>query len=321
MYDGPRVGAGSIGESGACQGEPSDTEPRAPRNGSAILTLTQIMDLLVLWTMVSTKGLTMNKANRCLTALALTVVATMACDTQSDVLTSTSQNRLQKSDGTWTNWCALELSSNSLSFDMAAFMTEAKQGLVCETTQSASTGCGLALDSQGCAWDERNCVDGHVQAITTATLGCPASRTAATTNASPDCASALANGATGDGCSWQGVCSRTTDDPCCIETAMCSNRFGGSQAVVQRTRICAPDCTQIAADATEPAISTCAAASSAVAYYAVSCDASLICIRTGPNTFVDIANAVSTDLWEPQLYFCANGKFMVASLPFAATVY
>jgi hypothetical protein len=248
--------------------------------------------------------------------LVLSAFATTGCDAKVDVLTSSNGAKLQRSDGTWANWCAQSL---DFSFDMVTFMAEAQQGLVC-TEQNETMACGSALDSHGCGWDVRNCVGGHVQAVTTTTIGCSASGTTATTNTWSDCASALANGNSGDTCSWQGACSRTTDDPCCIEAAICTD-YGVSQTVVQRNRICAPGCTGITADTSKAKVSTCTDAPAAIDAYAVPCDSSLACTRTGVSTFADIANADNANVINSPLYFCADGKVMFVPGPFATMIY
>ncbi len=259
----------------------------------------------------------MNTATRRLMVLAFTAFAATGCDTQSDVLTSSTQGRLLKADGTWTDWCAQGDSLN-VSFDMATFMAEAQQGSVC-TEQDETTACGLNLDASGCSWNIRNCVGGHVQAITTATIGCPVSQTATTTASWSDCASALANGSSGDACSWQSACSQATDDPCCIEVAICADL--GVKTVVQRNRICAPDCTGIAADTSQPQVSTCADAAAAIDHYAVPCAASLACSQTGQATFVDITAADNATASGSPLYFCADGKVVFAPNPLTTLVY
>ena len=247
----------------------------------------------------------MNKATRSLMGLTFAALAPAACGAQADVLTSTGQ--MQKSDGTWTVWCA-ETESPDPTSALEAFIAQAKQGLTCTAEQGG--GCGKAIDYPWCGWDERSCAGGHVMAATTTTLGCAVSPPQTPTNTWSDCASALANGSTGDACSsWQpGACLRTTDDPCCIEVARCSD---SSLGTVRRSRICAPGCTGITADTSLPPVSSCADLPSTIDHqYAVPCTSSFACVRTGSSTFADISTVVP---YEP-LYFCADGKiwFLVA---------
>lgn len=268
----------------------------------------------VLSTMAFTKGWTMNTTNRIALVFVASTLGLAGCDTESDVLTSTQQALLQTGEGSWVEWCPKTDSTS----DMAAFMAQATQGLAC-TQQDEDEVCGLNLDSQGCGWNTRNCVAGHVQAATTVTLGCPASRTETPVNRM-SCSDALASGNSGDVCSWQGACSRTTADACCIEVAACVSQ-GVSTNVVQRNRICAPGCTNVVAQP-EPIITSCADASTAIGQYAASCSAGLVCVQTGPNEMTSISDMTNTgQLAMAPLYFCVDGKFMFAPSPLATLIF
>jgi hypothetical protein len=70
-----------------------------------------------------------------------------------------------------------------------------------------------------------------------------------------DCGAALAEGVSGEACTWEGTtCIRPTEDTCCREGAECA------LGLLRRIRVCAPDCEDIEPDATMPLVTDCASA-------------------------------------------------------------
>jgi hypothetical protein len=108
-----------------------------------------------------------------------------------------------------------------------------------------------------CNFSNWDCQNGIVYAETSELIDCPVDLPIATTAQKwTDCQAAVASGRTTDPCDWLGACSRTTEDPCCVEVAICGMSPGPDRSVY-RYRMCAPGCTRLAPDSTGPVLTAC----------------------------------------------------------------
>lgn len=123
-----------------------------------------------------------------------------------------------------------------------------------------------------------------------------------------DCESALDDGLSGDTCTWlQQTCIRHTADPCCLEGAQCSSfaLLTPPEGLLQRVRFCAPGCTDVSPDSTEPVVTDCETAAAAdTCHETPACEGDFICHRTAGESSVDEyteASGVNGAMW------CAGG--------------
>jgi hypothetical protein len=231
--------------------------------------------------------------------------AILGCDSQEEVLTSNAG--LQMDDGTWLEWCP----QSDAPTELLAFFDAARLGSGCK---NVSTSCGASrTTTPGCGWDMRYCIEEKVEAITTDTLGCPATRDDISTGNWSSCDSAIAQGTSGQACSFGGSCTRATDDPCCVEVALCNEQVA-DVPVLQRNRVCAPGCATLTSNAQKSPVTDCAGAVAAEREFGMPCQPGLVCFSSGPNALSDVHGVAfeSASLNYATMHFCANGMLMHA---------
>jgi hypothetical protein len=244
----------------------------------------------------------MKQVTRCGWAVAVAALMVVGCDTPSDVLTSGAG--LQTSDGSWVDWCPDNL---------PPFLEAAKLGNACRDAKSA---CAMNMVgfAPGCSWDWRGCIDGHVQAVTSYTIGCPATGVDASGGYWTSCVDALANGESGQACSFTGACTRATEDPCCLEVGMCP-ATGRDPSLLQRNRICAHGCSALSADTSQPLISTCHDAVAAAGKFGSPCEPGLVCFSNRGLEVDDPTGATFDNnlILSASVHWCANGLLMYST--------
>jgi hypothetical protein len=100
-----------------------------------------------------------------------------------------------------------------------------------------------------------------------------------------DCEAALADGVTGEACTWAGTsCIGPSEDTCCREGAQCVQSPTGMTETIgllHRIRVCAPGCENLEPDTTMPVITDCASAAAAdVCHSTPACEGDFTCYRT-----------------------------------------
>lgn len=120
-----------------------------------------------------------------------------------------------------------------------------------------------------------------------------------------DCESALAEGMSGQACTWKSTsCIAKTSDPCCLEGAECLEPLG----LLHRVRVCAPGCMNARADVNEPVVTDCASAANADTCHAtVACDGDFICYNEligSPPSAYTASSQLNGAMW------CADGKLV-----------
>lgn len=256
----------------------------------------------------------MNQRMRCGWAVAVVGVI-VGCDTPAEVLTSSAE--LQRSDGSWMQWCP----HTDAEADMLEFFKAAKLGSACKNAQEA---CAVNADgfAPGCSWDWRGCIDGQVQAVTSYTIGCPVTTAQPPNGPWTSCVEALANGESGQACNFTGACTREAEDPCCIEVGLCP-ATGMDSYPLQRSRICAPGCNALVADVTQSPISTCQEAVAAAGKFGLPCEPGLVCFSNGPFEIDDPTGATldsSLIRWS-SVHWCANGLLMHSTSALATALW
>jgi hypothetical protein len=126
-----------------------------------------------------------------------------------------------------------------------------------------------------------------------------------------NCADALANGHSSDTCTWNGgACSRPTSDPCCIDITECYD-FGGGP-IVERKRLCAPGCSNVTPDLSQPVMTACPTSSNfyGPCNFAAPCRGDFVCdsVQRLPITDPKVTFLNGT-LW------CANGVLAGGAYP------
>jgi hypothetical protein len=182
---------------------------------------------------------------------------------------------------------------------MRLFMAQSKMGDAC----ASFGGCGIGDEQEGCLGQYRNCLNEVLYALTLEHLDCPVVTPSA--DSWSDCLLALQGGHSGDTCSWEGACLRPSTQTCCVELAMC----GSPVQQLYRARICAPGCTEISADPSQPTVTSCAGTSVGLNInLGAPCQGSFIC--TGGQDATGHLQATSADIAWCDHGMVVGGTFM-----------
>jgi hypothetical protein len=125
-----------------------------------------------------------------------------------------------------------------------------------------------------------------------------------------DCPSALANGHSADTCEGAWTCARTTSDPCCVETAICTTgslipTSDPNAPVLVRRRICSSSCQNLQQRSDLARAATCAEALESAFKAGAPCQGSFICAADGAD--LTSANVDTAGILPPAIYWCADG--------------
>jgi hypothetical protein len=160
------------------------------------------------------------------------------------------------------------------------------------------------------------CRNHRVQLITMALLDVPANTPVTAVNNGVtwnDCDAALADGVSGEACTWAGKsCIRPTNDTCCREGAECITTALGDPdselGLLRRIRVCAPDCEVLEPDTTLPVVTDCASAAEADVCHATrACAGDFTCYGTAGDWVVteyDETSQLNGAMW------CAGGALV-----------
>jgi hypothetical protein len=120
-----------------------------------------------------------------------------------------------------------------------------------------------------------------------------------------DCETALDSALTGQACTFSGKsCVRKTSDACCVEGIQCGGMTSTS-AILERVRLCAPNCANLKADSSEPVVTDCASAAAGDCQKILPCSGDFICSEIAGSAATNHAftdsDSVNSAMW------CAGG--------------
>jgi hypothetical protein len=156
------------------------------------------------------------------------------------------------------------------------------------------------------------CRDGQAQVITMTAIDVPANGLWTPRNDGiswTTCDAALASGLTGQACTFPGKsCVTTTSDTCCIEGVQCAVA-GGTSGLLERVRVCSPQCTNLKTDTTVPAVTDCASAMAAdMCHKTAPCSGNFVCWGM-LGSDLPIAQYAETDSLNGAIW-CAGGALV-----------